>query len=342
MRLAQGGHDVTLLARGERLAQLRQWGIVLHDVRTDEWTTERRVACVDHLSPDAAYDLGLVVMRKNQALMLLPALAAGPAIPTILFMMNNAAGPQAFVQALGRERVMTGFPMSAGYRDEYVMHVMTGRPGEEITVPIGEVDGHISARTDQVAAALARMPGFRIDVRPDMDVWHKYHVALLMPSLAAAFYVCGEDRIRMTQTPDALLLAVRAIREGFAVLGSLGYPMAPASLRIFDWLPEPLLVGLLRRRLRNPLMEVAMAKHAGVAWDEVQHLAGEFRALIRESGVLTPAIDRLYPHLVGGLPAIPEGSAELPLNRRPVWIAAGAIAGALAGAVLLGSRRRRR
>ena len=40
-RLQQGGHDVTLLAHGQRLDDLRQHGIVLHDVRTDEmssWT----------------------------------------------------------------------------------------------------------------------------------------------------------------------------------------------------------------------------------------------------------------------------------------------------------------
>jgi len=40
-RLHQGGHDVTLLAHGQRLDDLRQHGIVLHDVRTDEmssWT----------------------------------------------------------------------------------------------------------------------------------------------------------------------------------------------------------------------------------------------------------------------------------------------------------------
>jgi len=38
-RLQQGGHRVTLLARGQRLNDLREHGIVLHDVRADEWTT---------------------------------------------------------------------------------------------------------------------------------------------------------------------------------------------------------------------------------------------------------------------------------------------------------------
>ncbi len=31
-------------------------------------------------------------------------------------------------------------------------------------------------------------------------------------------------------------------------------------LRLFAWLPEPLLVGILQRRLSHPLMEVALAR----------------------------------------------------------------------------------
>lgn len=334
-RLPRGGHDVTLLARGQRLEQLRQWGIVLHDVQTDEWETVRSVTFTDRLAPDDAYDLALVVMRKNQALELLPALAANQQIPHVLFMMNNAAGPAALVEALGYERVLLGFPTSAGYRDEYVMHVLAGRPGAEYTLPIGEVDGHISARTEMVAAALGQMPGFTVAIRTDMDTWLKYHVALLMPSLAAAFYAAGMDRTRLLATPDALLLGVRALREGFAVLEALGYPVTPSALRPFKWLPEPVIIPLLRRRLSHPLMEVAIASHARAGRDEITLLVDEFRDLARQTGVVTPAIDRLYPYLAGDAPLIPAGSRELPLDWRPVYAGALAVAGAVAGLVLL-------
>ncbi|MCX6031898.1 MAG: hypothetical protein NT169_21695 [Chloroflexi bacterium] len=334
-RLRQGGHDVTLLARGQRLADLRQHGIVLHDVQTDEWTTDQ-VATIEQLAPDDAYDLALVIMRKNQTLDLLPVLAATPHIPNILFLTNSAAGPDALVQALGRERVLIGFPSSAGYRDGHVMHVLTGRPGDEMTVPIGEIDGRSTDRTQQVAAALGRMPGFKVEVRGDMDAWLKYHVALLMPSLAAAFYMCGLDRIRLADTRDALVLAVRAIREGFRVLQALGYPITPTAVRVFAWVPEPLLVGILQRRLRHPLMEVALAKHAGAARDEMQHLADEFLALVRLTTVPTPAINRLYAHFDPAAPPMREGSAEIPLDWRAVQTGLAVTGGVLAGAALLG------
>lgn len=332
-RLHRGGHDVTLLARGQRLADLRQYGIVLHDVQTDAWTTDH-VATVELLASDDPYDLALVIMRKNQALAFLPILAANPHIPNVLFLMNNAAGPAALAQAVGQERVLIGFPSSAGYRDGHVMHVLTGQPGDEMEVPIGEIDGRATDRVHQVAAALARMPGFEIEVRPDMDAWLKYHVALLMPSLAAAFYGCGSDRIRLAGTRDALVLALRAVREGFRVLQALGYPITPKELGIFAWAPELLLAAIFRRRLRQPLVEVALVKHAGAARDEVQFLADEFVALARQTAVPTPAIDRLYAHFDPATPLIPSGSAAIPLDWRAVRTGL-AVAGALAGAALV-------
>ncbi len=333
-RLHQGGHEVTLLARGGRLADLRQHGIVLHDVQTDAWTTDH-VTLIEQLAPDDPYDLALVIMRKNHALAFLPTLAANRCIPHLLFLMNNAAGPDALAQAVGRERVLIGFPASAGYRDGHVMHVLTGQPGDEMEIPIGEIDGRDTDRVHQVAAALARMPGFEVEVRPDMDAWLKYHVALLMPSLAAALYGCGTDMIRLAGTRDALVLALRAVREGFRVLQALGYPITPKELGIFAWAPEPLLIAIFQRRLRHPLVEVALARHAAAARDEVQHLAEEFLELARLTTVPTPAIGRLYAHFDPAAPLIPAGSAEIPLDWRAVRIGL-AVAGALAGVAVSG------
>ncbi len=339
-RLHQGGHDVTLLARGQRLADLQQHGIVLHDVQTDEWTTDR-VALTGQLAPDDPYDLALVIMRKNHALQFLPTLAANRCIPNVLFLMNNAAGPEALAEALGRERVLIGFPSSAGYRDGHVMHVLTGRPGDERDVPIGEIDGRETDRIRQVAAALASMPGFEVDVRPDMDAWLKYHVALLMPSLAAALYGCGTDMIRLAGTRDALVLALRAVREGFQVLQALGYPITPEEMSFFAWAPEPLLIAIFQRRLRHPLVEVALARHAAAARDEVQHLADEFLELGRLTTVPTPVIDRLYAYFDPAAPLIPADSAEIPLDWRAVRVGL-AVAGAVAGVAVGGWLIRRR
>ncbi|MBE9507577.1 MAG: alpha/beta hydrolase, partial [Chloroflexi bacterium] len=211
----------------------------------------------------------------------------------------------------------------------------TGTEDDKAFIPFGEVDGSITARTRQVAHALESAPGFGAEIRTDMDTWLKYHVALLIPSLAPALYMAGTDNYRLARTRDAVVLTVRAIREGFRVLRALGLPVTPSKFKVFEWLPEPLLVFLLQRLLADKRMEVAMVRHANAARDEVGHLADEFLALARTTSVPTPTIDRLYPHLDPDAPLMPEGSAEIPLDWRSVWIGLGALAGVLAGLVLV-------
>jgi nucleoside-diphosphate-sugar epimerase len=62
-RLKEAGHDVTLLARGRRLADLREHGVVLESSRTGRSTTQ--VPLVDRLGPEDAYDLAIVIVRRN-------------------------------------------------------------------------------------------------------------------------------------------------------------------------------------------------------------------------------------------------------------------------------------
>ena len=78
-----------------------------------------------------------------------------------------------------------------------------------------------------------------------------------------------------------------------------------------------------------------MAKHANAARDEMKHLADEFLALARTTAVPTPTIDRLYPHLDPEAPLMPEGSAEIPLDWRGVWIGLGALAWLLMALVVV-------
>ena len=312
-RLQQGGNEVSILARGQRLAELREHGIVLVDVQTHEQSVTR-VNVVEELVPEDAYDLVLVIMRKNHALQILPVLAQNRHTPNVLFLMNNAAGPGALVEALGQQRVLIGFPNSAGYREGYVVHCLTGTEDDKAYVPFGEVDGCITDRTRQVARILETAPGFGAQIRSDMDTWLKYHVALLFPSLAPALRAAGVDNYRLARTRDLVVLATRAMREGFRVLRSLGLPVTPSKFRVIEWLPEPILVLLLQRLLANPLMETALVKHAEAARDEVQHLIGEFRALARTSPVPTPTIDHLLRYYEPDAPQAPDGSAAIPLR----------------------------
>lgn len=334
-RLQQGGNDVSILARGRRLAELREHSIVLVDAQTAEQTVTR-VNVVEELARDDRYDLVLVIMRKNHALQILPVLAANQHTPNVLFLMNNAAGPGALVEALGQDRVLIGFPGSAGYREGHTIHVLTGTEDDKASVPFGEVDGCITDRTRYVARLLESAPGFGAQIRTDMDTWLKYHVALLFPSLAPALRAAGVDNYRLARTRDLLILALRGMREAFRVLQAMGLPVTPLKFRLFQWLPEPIMVLFLHRFLANPLMEAALVKHAEAARDEVQHLIGEFMVLARSTSVPTPTIDLLLKYYEPDAPLVPDGSADIPLRWGGVLaLLAGLAALTAAGSLLL-------
>jgi hypothetical protein len=90
-RLRQAGVDITLLARGRRLADLWEHGIVLESLATRELTVVR-IPLVEFLLPDDHYDLVLVLVRRNQVDAILPALAAARGVTVLCFMVNTADG----------------------------------------------------------------------------------------------------------------------------------------------------------------------------------------------------------------------------------------------------------
>jgi len=330
--LQQGGNNVSFLARGRRLADLKEHGVVLRDTLSHVETTAH-VDLVERLAPEDSYDLVLVIMRKNNALDILPILAANTQTPNVLFLTNNAAGPDALVEALGASRVLIGFPNSAGYREGHVVYCLTGTEEDPAKIPFGEIDRRITTRTLYVARILESAPGFDTEVRTDMDAWLKYHVALLMPSLAPALYMCGTDNYRMARTRDAVVLAVRAIREGFRALQALGYPIAPKRFRPLMWVPEPILVPFVQKLMADPKMETAMVKHAESARDEMKHLADEFLVLAAQTHVPIPTIKHLYRHLDPDAPLMPEGSAEISMNWRGLCLGVSVIAGLILGTI---------
>ena len=112
-RLQGAGQQVSILARGQRLAEIREHGLVLEDSDTGQ-RTSTRVNVVRQLAPAEAYELVVVLVRKNQLSAILPVLAANRHIPSFLFMGNNAAGPDEMIRAVGRERVQRGVRHARG------------------------------------------------------------------------------------------------------------------------------------------------------------------------------------------------------------------------------------
>lgn len=288
-RLKQSGQDVTLLARNTRLKDIKEHGIVLEHALTGKREVVA-VPVVDHLDENDAYDLIVVLVRENQVASVLPLLAAHKATPNILFMVNNPSGYVDWANAVGRERLVLGFAGAGGTLVGHVVrYVVVSRLLQPTT--FGELDGTNSERLKEIMHAF-RGAGFPTSTTSNMDAWQKSHVAWISP-IANALYRVNCDNHVLARSPDVVRQAVRAVREGFRVLRSLGIPITPAKLQMWGWIPESLLVRSLMWWADTNHFRTAAVEHTAAAADEMHQLAEEFRTLAVSTPIATPAIDEL-------------------------------------------------
>ena len=307
-KLYQAGHEVTLLARGQRLADLREHGVVLEHYRTGARSIAR-VPLVERLDPDDPYDLAIVTVRRDQIPSVLPMLARNRRIPSVLFLGNNAAGADDLVAALGRARVLVGFVNAGGERRGHVVRYIWS---PRLALLFSELDGAPTARTDAIVSTF-RSAGLRARVYPRVDAYLKTH-AVGLPGFAGALYAVGGDLRRLARTPQMLRLFVRSFREGLTALRDLGIPITPWFATVFEHVPERLLVLLLSRFFDTELAVVGGQQHANAAPDEMNEVADELRALFRRAGRPTPASDVLMRY-VEARASSPRAPAEVGVTR---------------------------
>src|ERR1700689_593477 len=248
-RLYEAGHDVSLLARGERLAALRRHGVQLAE---GDSPAVRRVPVPAVEPPAGAYDLITVFVRTHQADAVLESLADLEA--DVLFALNWAAGPEPLGAVTGHERVLLSFPTDAGTMDGDVVRYrpasfMTGR----VPMPVGEPDGRATPRLERIVRAL-RTAGINAKAEPQMDAWLKTHAAFAVP-LGQAVLAAGGPRA-LADDPDAVRRMIRLIRQNLAAMPT---PPVPRGFAALQTLPEGLLAAILRRFLRGPT-----AAHSGL------------------------------------------------------------------------------
>jgi len=329
-RLKDSGQDISILARGQRLADIREHGIVLEDVSTGHRTTTR-INVVERLNSDDTYDLVVVMMPKNHIPEILPTLAANRHTANVLFMLNNAAGPDEMINALGRERVLLGFPGAGGIRKGYVVRyrIVSGR---QQPTTFGELDGSTTARLEQIVDVF-KGAGFPVTISSQMDAWLKTHVAEVSP-MANALYMAGGDNYRLARTRDAIVLMIRSMREGYCVLQELNIPIVPARHKILKWIPEPVLVALMRRIFKSDEM-ADLIGHAHAARNEMKQIADEFKVLARSSSIPTPAMNRLHAYIDPDFQPVADGSAQIPMNWWGVGIGLSVLAGLIVVLIIL-------
>ena len=184
-KLREGGHHVTVVARGPRLTDVRRYGLALEDVVSNGRSTTK-VDTTERLGPDDPYDIALIAVRRDQVASVLPELTANHSIPTLIFMLNNPAGPNELAQALGRERVLLGFPGAGGTRDGHIVRyaMIAQQP-----TTLGELSGQRTARLRKLVETF-RQAGFLYDDISRHGCVAKAH-AFFVTTVSGAIYMVG-------------------------------------------------------------------------------------------------------------------------------------------------------
>src|ERR1700730_16791266 len=109
-------------------------------------------------------------------------------------MLNNPTGTTDLAQALGRDRVLLGFPGAGGTRDGHLVRyaMIAQQP-----TTLGELDGQRTVRLRTLAEAL-RERGFPTKISHDMDAWLKAH-AFFVTAVSGAIYMAGGDCHRLSE-----------------------------------------------------------------------------------------------------------------------------------------------
>jgi 2-dehydropantoate 2-reductase len=297
-RLLQAGHHVVMLARGQRLADLRAHGLVLEDAESGH-RKQLPVSVVEVPGAGGPYDLVLVPVRAGQLATTLPILASMTDGSDVLFFGNTAGRSGALTGALG-ERALFGFPAVGGTREGPVIrYVLISQQ----KTTLGEPGGASSARVRRLQAVFSGA-GFPTVITPNIDGWLLAHAAFIVP-IAFALYRDGTDAARLARDPDTLRLMVAATRQAFQALRAAGTAEIPANLNVlYLRMPEAFAVRYWRRVLKSPRGELWFAAHSRAAPEEMTSLSQELQAAVHHTGRPAPALDALLSPAATGQPTV--------------------------------------
>ncbi len=295
-RLLETGHDVVLLARGQRLLDLRESGLILERADTNE-QLRRPVEAVSDLAGQAPFDLVMVPVRSDQLAGVLPILSDMDDASDVVFFGNYPGRQDELLAALG-SRVVLGFPAVGGTREGPVVRYV---PISQQRTMLGEPSGPVTERVRRLADTLSAA-GFPTSISARMNGWLLGHAAFIAP-IGCALQLAGGDAGRLAKDRSLLRLMVRATRQGFHALDAEGVVEIPTNLRtLYLRLPVLFAVTYWKRVMSSPRGELWFAAHTRVAPDEMIELALSLRTEVESTGRSAPDLERLietaHPHQI--------------------------------------------
>ena len=219
-RLATGGHDVTLVARGANLAALRADGLRVHLAPTDETLRVHPIRAVERPADAPPADLVLVCVKSYDTIAAADALRPAVRPDTVVLSLQNGVENEAILaERLALPPLPVGLTRIGVELTAPGMVLYSGR-GEII---FGEPDGVESPRARRLADAFAAA-GIPHQLRRDVLVtaWEKLAWNAGFNAVSTLTDATVREVLDRTRSRD---LVVRAMEEVDAVAVALGIPV---------------------------------------------------------------------------------------------------------------------
>lgn len=294
-QFAQAGHNVTLIARGRRLAALKERGLWMKPLTGGNAYKVEGIKISDGLKADDQYDIVLVTIQRSQIESVIPVLASS-ACKKIVLMFNCASGANQWDEKLGANRVFWGFPAALGEVIDDVTHYtllpVFLRFAQITTLGRSNVPADASLREIE---SLFHSAGLPVVCTDDMDAWLKTHAAFMAPLIASGYI--REKRSGFHFTLSEAKLITTAIKECFEALRRLNIRWTPLNMRLLGYVPVTLFYPVLWLAFSSNFVKQALFGHAGHAAAEAEILFYELEELAAKTGFQMPAMQKLHSYI---------------------------------------------
>lgn len=262
--LSQIGCEVSILARGQRLEDLCQKGLLYRDENRIQKADVRIMA---QLEPEDRHDYIFLTVRAEQLHQALAQLKHN-ASPTIVTMVNSLEDYSEWEEICGKGRILPAFPGAGGsIREEILDAGLTPRLIQPTT--FAEIDGSQTERVDTLRRILTSA-GIPCQIVPDMHAWQVCHLAMVVP-LADAYYMTDDPK-RVHKDKIVMRRTAQALRENFRALKKRGDAISPPKLNLFRLCPVWVMSVILPLVYNSSFGDMFMYQHAIKAKAEMAKL----------------------------------------------------------------------
>jgi len=270
--LSKAGYNITVFARGKRLADLLNNGLRYYNKGRVEKVD---VAVIKKLENNDKYDYIFLPVRSEQLKQALHDLKDNIS-PNIVTMTNTLESYVELESFCGENRIIPAFPGAGGSIDNGILNAsLTPRIIQPTT--FAEIGGRKTDRTHMLAE-IFRKSQIPYQIVPDMHNWQISHLGMVVP-IADAYY--------MSNSPETVYKDKKIMREtaermknNFKIL-SKHKMLSPFKFNLFIICPTFLFTAVLKQVFKIPFGHKFMYEHSMNAPQEMRQLHNDFYEYIK-------------------------------------------------------------